>query len=71
VTGKVVEVAADFTQTVRDGFMRGAGRVGSGAGDGADDTRLAMQIGMLLGIVYLAFLTVWFWATRLRWNPRV
>ena len=25
-----------------------------------------MQIGMLLGIVYLAFLSVWFWATRLR-----
>jgi hypothetical protein len=35
------------------------------------DSRLVMQIGMLLGVVYLAFLTVWFWATRLRWNPRI
>jgi hypothetical protein len=25
-----------------------------------------MQIGMLLGMVYLGFLTIWFWATRLR-----
>jgi hypothetical protein len=25
---------------------------------------------MLLGFVYLGFLTIWFWATRLRWNPR-
>ena len=29
-----------------------------------------MQVGMVLGTVYLAFLTVWFWATRLRWSPR-
>jgi hypothetical protein len=34
------------------------------------DSRLLAQIGIVLGTVYLAFLTVWFWATRLRWNPR-
>jgi hypothetical protein len=61
----------DFAQAIRDGFLLGAGRSGIGVSDdGASDARLAMQIGMLLGTVYLAFLTVWYWATRLRWNPR-
>jgi hypothetical protein len=31
---------------------------------------LIMQIGKLLGLVYAAFLAIWFWATRLRWNGR-
>jgi uncharacterized protein YoxC len=63
-------IAENFTQGVRDGF-RGPGRPGTGTtDDGTSDTRLLMQIGMLLGTIYLAFLTVWFWATRLRWNPR-
>jgi hypothetical protein len=64
-------VAPDqLAQAVRDGFLRGAGRQGT-EDDGMSDTRLLMQLGMLLGTVYLAFLTVWFWATRLRWNPRM
>jgi hypothetical protein len=33
---------------------------------GGDDSRLLMQLGVLLGTVYAAFLTIWFWATRLR-----
>jgi hypothetical protein len=40
------------------------------AQDDESDRRLLVQIGVVLGTVYLAFLTVWFWATRLRWNPR-
>jgi hypothetical protein len=32
--------------------------------DGLSDSRLLTQIGMLLGFVYLGFLTFWFWATR-------
>jgi hypothetical protein len=60
----------ELSQAIRDGFLRGAGRSGT-EDDGIGDTRLLMQIGMLLGTVYLAFLTVWFWATRLRWNPRM
>jgi hypothetical protein len=32
--------------------------------DGLSDSRLMTQIGMLLGFVYLGFLTIWFWATR-------
>jgi hypothetical protein len=71
---KVTAAADDYKQAIRDGFLRGAGQPGTGIGtrdDGASDTRLLMQLGMLLGTVYLAFLTVWFWATRLRWNPRM
>ena len=30
-----------------------------------------MQIGIVLGTIYLAFLTVWFWATRVRLKPRL
>jgi hypothetical protein len=35
-------------------------------GQGAVDNRLLLQLGMVLGMGYVAFLTVWFWATRLR-----
>jgi hypothetical protein len=28
-----------------------------------------IQIGMALGFLYAAFLSVWFWATRLRGRP--
>jgi hypothetical protein len=40
-------------------------------GDGGDarDTRLMMQLGVVIGLVYAAFLTFWVWATRIR-NPR-
>jgi hypothetical protein len=68
VKGAAEGVAKDIAKDIRDGFRRGV--TGSADDDGASDTRLLMQIGMLLGTVYLAFLTVWFWATRLRWNPR-
>jgi hypothetical protein len=36
---------------------------------GLGDSRLMLQIGVLLGLAYLAFLTLWVWATRLR--PRL
>jgi uncharacterized protein YoxC len=65
--GAVKGITEDAAKDIRDGFLRG---VTGSADDGASDTRLLMQIGMLLGAVYLAFLTVWYWATRLRWNPR-
>ena len=28
-----------------------------------------IQLGMALGFLYAAFLSVWFWATRLRGRP--
>jgi len=56
-----------------DEFSEGLSQATRDAGeapDGLSDNRLAVQVGMLLGVVYLAFLSVWFWATRARWNPR-
>jgi hypothetical protein len=38
------------------------------AGDTRDE-RLMLQIGGLFGMLYLAFLVVWFWATRYRARP--
>jgi hypothetical protein len=59
--------AADgVAQAFHDGFSRGANGLADGDGEAARDSRLMMQIGMLLGMVYLGFLTIWFWATRLR-----
>ena len=49
---------------IRNGFTDVVGDVRDEAEDGLSDSRLMTQIGMLLGFVYLAFLTVWFWATR-------
>src|SRR4029453_16321766 len=34
------------------------------AGGGSADTRLIMQLGMLFSLVYVAFLCIWFRATR-------
>lgn len=33
------------------------------------DTRVMVKIGLLLGLGYLLFLTLWFWATRVRPRP--
>ena len=50
---------------IRDGFDRIVNRTSDYEnGDG----RLLAQVGVVLGTLYLAFLTLWFWATRLRWN---
>jgi hypothetical protein len=35
-----------------------------------NDRAIMMQVGKLLLLAYGAFLAVWFWATRLRWNGR-
>jgi hypothetical protein len=53
-------------ESIRDGF----GRTIEGRGsEGLSDSRLFVQIGMALGFVYLAFLTFWFWATRVVRRP--
>jgi hypothetical protein len=33
------------------------------------DPRVMIDIAAALGLVYLAFLAVWFWATRVRMRP--
>ena len=58
-----------LTQSFRDGFedaLRGGNRE---IGDALGDSRLMIQLGMALGFLYAAFLSVWFWATRLRGRP--
>jgi hypothetical protein len=39
------------------------------ASENPRDTRAMIKIGLLLGMAYLLFLTLWFWATRLRPRP--
>ena len=57
--------AGSIIEPIRDGFDR----IRRGQVDYDDGDRpLLMQVGIALGTLYVAFLTVWFWATRLRWN---
>jgi hypothetical protein len=63
--GFVPSIVSELTE----GFGR-ATREAPEAAHGLSDTRLVVQVGMLLGIVYLAFLSVWFWATRARTGMR-
>jgi hypothetical protein len=51
-------------ESFHDGFEQAIGEGQGDVGEGLRDSRLMMQVGMLLGFVYLGFLTVWFWATR-------
>jgi hypothetical protein len=34
------------------------------------DPRVMLDIAVVLGLSYLGFLAVWFWATRVRMRPR-
>ena len=65
--GDVIESLGD---AFHDGFMRGAGRLTDVTSDSEHDAWLLRQLGMTLGLVYAAFLCVWFWATRVRWQVR-
>jgi hypothetical protein len=44
----------------------GAGATAIPRGESLSDSRLMIQIGMALGLLYAASVSVWFWATRLR-----
>ena len=44
----------------------GAGATTIPRGETLADSRLMIQIGMALGFLYTVFVSVWFWATRLR-----
>jgi hypothetical protein len=54
-----------FRGSVHEGFEQGV-RGGRQTTDTVADSRVLIQLGMGLGSVYAIFLTVWFWATRLR-----
>ena len=56
-----------IVEPIRDGFDSALGnRLPLDDSEGRG--RLMAQIGVVLGTIYLAFLTVWFWLTRVRWN---
>jgi hypothetical protein len=65
-TARVVDVIEKLMDPVRGGFNEVVRDAPDGSTDGLSDSRLMTQIGMLFGFVYLGFLTVWFWATRVR-----
>jgi hypothetical protein len=79
--GASAEGASGAAERVRDAFERALGSFRDGfeqaiagerqdVGDDLRDSRLMLQIGMLLGFVYVGFLSIWFWATRLRETDR-
>ena len=57
-----------FGASFHEGFEQGV-RGNREVTDAVADRRLLIQLGMGLGYVYAMFLSVWFWATRLRRNP--
>ena len=69
-TAVVVDLIPKLMDPVREGFDRVVRDAADEASDGLTDSRLMTQIGMLFGFVYLGFLTVWFWATRVRGSLR-
>ncbi len=62
-------IVREIVDPLREGFDRAVARPSAEAED-LKDGRLLVQIGVVLGVIYLAFLTAWFWATRLRWSAR-
>jgi hypothetical protein len=57
-----------FGASFHEGFEQGV-RGSREITDAVADSRLLIQLGMGLGSVYAMFLSVWFWATRLRRHP--
>jgi len=56
-------------EQIREGLersIRSAGQIG----EPLRDSRLLVQLGMLLGFVYVGFLAVWFYVTRGRTGLR-
>jgi hypothetical protein len=64
--GFVPHIVSELTE----GFARATQDAPGEVADGLSDSRLVVQLGMLFGILYLAFLSVWFWATRTRASTR-
>jgi hypothetical protein len=59
-------VIESLSTPLREGFDQATRAAAGEVTDGFNDTRLMVQIGMALGVVYVAFLSIWFWATRVR-----
>jgi hypothetical protein len=78
IPSRVIPAAGSALGHIREGFddvlregLPDRANVSRGLSPAEYDSgrdRLLMQVGVALGTVYLVFLTLWFWATRLRWN---
>jgi hypothetical protein len=68
--GHVRDAFQSALQSFHDGFEQAIVDEREDVGEAFRDSRLMMQIGMLLGFVYLGFLSIWFWATRVRGSSR-
>jgi len=44
-------------------------QISAGNSSGSGDPRLMLQVGAVLGLIYVGFLAVWYWATRFRLRP--
>ncbi|MGH3047525.1 MAG: hypothetical protein ACRDNC_11055, partial [Gaiellaceae bacterium] len=64
LAGKVSAIAGD----VRDGFLHGAGRAVPGPADDVAGNTPLWMIAMMLGTVYLAFITACIWVAKHRWH---
>ena len=64
ISSRVRGTAADSMADIRGGIERAIKSTTDQSEDSLGDSRLMVQIGMLLGFAYLGFLAVWFWATR-------
>ncbi len=67
----VPAIVGTIVDPIRDGFESVVARPRAEDAERLRDARLLMQFGIVLGTIYLAFLTVWFWATRVRLKPRL
>ncbi|MBD0348373.1 MAG: hypothetical protein ICV59_04400 [Thermoleophilia bacterium] len=70
MVSSLVRTGRELLGTARETLLRNADPRYDGYGSD-DGTRLLLQIGMMLGLVYLAFLVAWFHVTRIRWNRRI
>jgi hypothetical protein len=70
VTERAQHAFRSAFESFRDGFEQAIVDERDDVGEGLRDSRLMLQIGMLLGFVYVGFLSVWFWATRARGESR-
>ena len=62
-------VAGDAQQAARARIVQVVSDALPAIADAVGDSRLMIQLGLVLGFLYAAFLSVWFWATRLRGRP--
>jgi hypothetical protein len=65
---RVVPSIRDSLGKIAEGIDRVIERPGGDGTATPTGSNLLVRVGTVLGLIYVGFLTVWFWATRLRWR---